>query len=86
MNKFGERLRDLRKSRGMTVDALAALVQAKRRAFTYWEAGKTEPSFSQLEILATIFGVSTDFLLGREDDPRTASDILEGPGGKTADD
>ena len=86
MIKFGERLRELRKSKGMTVEALAALVGEKRRAFTYWESGKTEPSFLQLEFLADFFDVSVDYMLGREEEPRTATAILDGPGGKTADD
>lgn len=31
-----------------------------------WEAGTTEPSASQVKALADLFGVSTDYLLGRK--------------------
>jgi transcriptional regulator with XRE-family HTH domain len=32
-----------------------------------WESGKTNPSMENLKLLAELYGVTTDYLLGREE-------------------
>ena len=54
---LGNRLRTLRRYNGMT--------QLERSSYAYYEIGTTEPDLHTLIEIATIFRVSTDFLLGR---------------------
>ena len=67
MTSFGERLRDLRNTKGMTKKALAAcLGKADGKSITKYENGTDEPPFITLLQLADLFGVSVDYLLGHE--------------------
>lgn len=68
--KFGERLRELRKSRGIAAEKIANEIGASRRVYVNWEAGRNEPSIAQQIWLADYFGVSLDYLVGRIDNPR----------------
>jgi transcriptional regulator with XRE-family HTH domain len=64
---FGERLRELRITRGMSQSELAEAVLGKAiRAgeISKWEGGKNEPSHAYLIRLAQFFNVSVDELLG----------------------
>ena len=64
MEKFHEKLKVLRKKRGLTQKDVADLVHVDRVRITNWENGKREPNFENLSMLACIFDVSIDFLLG----------------------
>jgi len=68
-NLLGERLRELRKQKNLTQDELAKLISTSRSSLTYWELGKRNPDFVTLKKLANYFNVSTDYLLGRTDNP-----------------
>jgi transcriptional regulator with XRE-family HTH domain len=61
---FAQRLAELRKEKGLTQDALAALMGMSRPAFSLYEAGKREPDFELLQKLTVYFDVSSDYLLG----------------------
>lgn len=61
-------LRDLRESRGLTQEQLAARVLVTRQAVSRWETGETQPSPETLKLLSREFGVSINTLLGS---PRT---------------
>lgn len=54
----------LRKKEGFTQQEVADLVHVDRVRITNWENGKREPNFENLSMLACIFDVSIDFLLG----------------------
>lgn len=64
---FSERLRDLRMERGMSQSELGARLQTTQRKISCWESGKIEPCLLDLWKVAELFGVSADFLLGREE-------------------
>ena len=64
MEKFHEKLKMLRKKEGFTQQEVADLVHVDRVRITNWENGKREPNFENLSMLACIFDVSIDFLLG----------------------
>ena len=71
---FGERLRQLRKSRGITQEQLAALIGVERSSIGKYEGkGKVIPSDDVKFKIAQLFGVSVDYLLGRTDVPVTIS-------------
>lgn len=68
MATFAERLKFLRKQKGLVQKELAALLGVKRGTVASWEAGTT-PELGYVTKMAEIFGVSIDYLLGRSDDP-----------------
>lgn len=63
MEKFHEKLKTLRKKRGLTQQEVADLVNVSRVRYTNWECGKREPTYENLSMLACIFDVSIDYLL-----------------------
>ena len=70
MASFADRLRELRKTKGITQKQMAELLGLKNdRTYRQYEAGEIDPPTSKTEILADYFGVSVDYLLGRSDNP-----------------
>ena len=67
MNKFGERLKDMRAEKGISRLQLAENLQVSVRLIAYWENGQRECSFDMLIKIANFFDTSTDFLLGKTD-------------------
>ncbi len=67
MNKFAERLRELRESVVMTQKQLGKAAGISERTVSYLESGKRECCFDVLIKLADCFDVSVDYLLGRRD-------------------
>ena len=68
--KFGQKLKQLRKERGLTQDDLIAVINSKRRSkevnrytLSKWENGIHHPNMQQLVILSDFFKVSLDILL-----------------------
>lgn len=65
---FSSRLKEIRKSKGLTQKQLAqALGAATERGIQSYELGEREPAFKQLLTLADYFDVSLDYLVGRSD-------------------
>lgn len=60
-------LKDLRKENKYTQEDIAKKIGITKSAYGYYEQGKTVPDAHTLSKLASIFGVSTDYLLGRTD-------------------
>lgn len=69
MANFAERLKELRIEHGMSQDAVGKIIGVKRYSVCGYEKGKNYPEVAGLIILADHFGVSTDYLLGRTDNP-----------------
>lgn len=69
MNKFSERLKELRQEKGLSQQQLAINLKGKisRTAIAQWELGTRIIKSDSLIILADFFGVTTDYLLGRTD-------------------
>ena len=65
MTIFTERLKELRKNKGLKQQEIAELLGVKRNAYSDWENGKTEPSFENLIKLADLLEVTLDWLFGR---------------------
>lgn len=63
MEKFHEKLKVLRKKKGLTQKSLSNILNISQGAYANWEKGKREPNFEKLSMLACIFDVSIDFLL-----------------------
>lgn len=67
--KLAERLKELRRSRGVTQTQVAEYLGLKLRAYQYYESGEHRPEYEKLMALADFFEVTTDYLLGRTDEP-----------------
>lgn len=65
---FSDRIKTLRKEKNMTQKQLANLLNLSSNAVCEWEKCRSEPSYETLIKIAGFFDVSTDYLLGREDD------------------
>lgn len=63
---IGENIRKCRKERKMSQTELAKLVHVSQQTITAWENNKAEPASSALVNLASVFHVSTDYLLGND--------------------
>lgn len=68
MDKFSERLVALRKEKGLTQAEFARLCGKQRTTVSGYETEGKEPDFALLCQMADYFGVTTDYLLGREDE------------------
>lgn len=65
---FPQRLKKLRKEKGLTQKELGERLGVKQNTFTNWENGKREPTLENVVKLAKLFKTTTDFLLGVTDD------------------
>lgn len=67
MNKFAERLKELRKEAGLSQDQLAKQVGLTHTAIGLWEQNKRTPNLDAVILLAQFFRVSLDYIAGLED-------------------
>ncbi len=65
-NIFGRRLQQLRERRRISRRVLAELCGLSQNAVGRYERGERSPSTRTVVLLADFFGVTTDWLLGRE--------------------
>ena len=61
---IGATIKKLRRERDMTQEQLAEFLGITANAVSQWECDRTAPDISQLPVLANIFRVSADVLLG----------------------
>ena len=67
MHKFSENIKQLRIKNGYkTQQAFASAFGIGQTTVANWENGRREPSFTIMQKLANFFGVTVDFLLGRQ--------------------
>ena len=53
----GERLKQLRKEKGLTQMEIAQQLEINRASYASWELGRAKPNQSNLERLGNLFGV-----------------------------
>lgn len=70
---LGETVRRLRQEKGMKQEELGRRLGISKQSISNWENENIMPSVELLERLADCFGVTTDYLLGR--DKRKTLDI-----------
>ena len=68
---FRSRLKELRRKRGLTQEELAHKLKATKGTISNYENGHSTPSNEMLRDLANVLNTSTDYLLGRTDNPNT---------------
>lgn len=64
MESFGTRLKQLRNSKHLRQDQVAELIGVNKAAVSYYENDTRQPPFATLVRLASIYNVTTDYLLG----------------------
>ena len=73
---FGSRLRDLRNEKKLTQDDLGKMLNVSGKTIGAWERDSRQPNIEAISKIASIFNVSTDYLLGnvekKDDDTKTA--------------
>ena len=67
MDKFCERLKDLRTEKNISIEKLSNDTKLSKSGLSYWENGKRVPNALVVITLAKYFDVTTDYLLGLED-------------------
>lgn len=67
MNKFPDRLKELRLEKGLSQRKLSAELQISQAAIARWEANLQTPNIDVVIKIAEFFNVTVDFLLGLED-------------------
>jgi transcriptional regulator with XRE-family HTH domain len=63
---LGEKIQQLRKTQGLSQEALAEKLTVSRQAISKWELGESMPDTENVVSLSKLFDVSTDYLLRDE--------------------
>lgn len=71
MDVFPERLRRLRKKKGVAMQTVSELCGLRPKAISNYENGKEKPSLDTMAMLAVYFGVTMDYLYGLSDNPKS---------------
>ncbi|PZL72168.1 XRE family transcriptional regulator [Enterococcus plantarum] len=66
---FNERLLKMRKNAELTQEELAKRINVSKQSVGSWERGRTEPSIETITELANVLNTTTDYLLGRTNQP-----------------
>ena len=63
---FAQRLKEVRKQKGITQKELAKIIGVSEGAIKTWEQETADPSASALISISVALGVSVDYLVGRD--------------------
>lgn len=72
---FPERLQAARQLRKLSQSELATKAGLQPSAISHFETGRRAPSFDNLKALSTALEVTTDYLLGRVDEPHLQGNV-----------
>ncbi len=64
--EFKDRLKELRIEKGCSQQDIGNFLCTTKMCVSHWERGNSEPSISQLIAISEFFGVSVDYLVGKE--------------------
>lgn len=67
MDTYSNRIKELRKMRGLTQQALADKLDVNKVTVSQYERGVRKPDINVVAALCDIFNVSSDYLLGKDD-------------------
>ena len=71
MATTAERIKQLRKKKGISQSELAELIGVKNNTVSTWERGTRKPDFEALNLLSNYFEVSFEYILGSSDKEET---------------
>ena len=72
---YGERIAECRNRKHLTQQQLAEAIGVSKNTVFSWEKGLRKPDIDSLSMLADFFGVTTDYLLGKETEGTNDADI-----------
>ena len=64
---MARRFREARKKNNLKLTVAAKMLSVSQPTLSSWEAGRKSPTIDNLEKMAELYGVTTDYLLGREE-------------------
>ncbi len=67
MKKYGEYLKEERKARGISQQALAQAVGVTQQAISSYENNVNEPTIGVCDRIATFYGITLDELFGKSE-------------------
>lgn len=67
MATAAERIKQLRKKKGISQSELAEVIGVKNNTVSTWERGTRKPDFEALNLLSDYFEVSFEYILGSSD-------------------
>lgn len=73
MDEFNDIIKDLRLENRKTQKEIADLLGIPSRTYSNYEQGKAEPDIKMIVKIASVYDVSCDYLLGRDDISETTS-------------
>ena len=71
MATTAERIKQLRKKKGISQSELAEVIGVKNNTVSTWERGTRKPDFEALNLLSDYFEVSFEYILGSSDKEET---------------
>lgn len=74
---FGDRLRELRKGRGWSMDEVSEKLSITKSSISGYEQNDRLPPPEKIVAFAKLFNVSADYLLGQTDDPTPPSKLSD---------
>ncbi|AZN43838.1 XRE family transcriptional regulator [Paenibacillus albus] len=78
---MGDRLRELRLRHNYSQDEVARQIGITRSAYSHYEINNRQPVYETLRKLASLFGVSLDYIIGGEpskrDSPALTPETIE---------
>ena len=73
--KLGEKIKQLRKSKGISQEELASVLKINRNYLSRIETGKSEPTSSILKHVAEIFSIDLNSLLDITDEDKNTDKV-----------
>ena len=67
MNKFAERLKELREAKNLTQYELSKQIEISTACINRWEKNLRIPNIDSIILLCKFFNCSADYLIGLED-------------------
>lgn len=71
---FSEKIRKLRKDKGLSQEQLAEILNVSRQSVSKWESGQSYPEIDKLIVLSDLFGITIDELVKKNIKPTTNLD------------
>jgi len=68
---LGQKIKELRKEKGLTQAELARCLNVTRSAVALWETDNTDPDIKNIIEIAKFFNITLDELFGLEDESGT---------------
>lgn len=75
--KLGEKIKLIRKSKGISQEELSSMLKINRNYLSRIETGKSEPTSSILKNIAKIFNIDLNSLLEVSDKPTNSNDKIK---------